>query len=106
MANFNNDLKSVDTFFVEILNGQLASKDSIEEKGSSFFGLQGPWYTVGYKMCVIVERRFGRPTFIRTMLDPRQLLVLYNKAEEEEDAASKNKLPLWSESILEQVGAK
>ena len=106
MANFNNNLKAVDTFFVDILNGQLAGQDSIEKKGSSFFGVQGPWYTVGYKMCVVVEKRFGRAALIRTMLDPRRLLVLYNKVAEEENDAGKNRLPLWSESILEHVGAK
>jgi Putative zinc dependent peptidase (DUF5700) len=71
----------------------------------SFFGVQGPWYTVGYKMCIMVEKRFGRAALISTMLDPRKLLVLYNRAAKEQNASSKVELPLWSESMLKQIGA-
>jgi hypothetical protein len=54
---------------------------------------------------VIVEKRFGRQTLIGTMLDPRCLLVLYNRAATEQNAADKTSLPLWSEEILSSVQA-
>jgi Putative zinc dependent peptidase (DUF5700) len=60
MANFNSDLPTVNAFFLDILNGKFANREAIAAKGSSFFGAQGPWYTVGYKMAVMVEKRFGR----------------------------------------------
>jgi hypothetical protein len=105
MANFSADLQSVNGFFMDILNGRFSSRDAIDEKASTFFGAQGPWYTVGYKMAVMVEKRFGRPALIETMLDPRRLLVLYNQAAAEQNAAGKEHLPLWSAELLKQVGA-
>ena len=105
MANFSTDLQSVNGFFLDILKGKFSNRDAIDEKAGTFFGAQGPWYTVGYKMAVIVERHFGRPALIETMLDPRRLLVLYNQAAAEQNAAGKEHLPLWSEELLKQVGA-
>lgn len=105
MANLDRDLQAVHTFFVDVLNGKFASHDAIEEKASSFYGAQGPWYTVGYKMAVMVEKRFGRVELIKTMLDPRRLLVFYNQSAVEQNAAGKEQLPLWSDEVLKQVKA-
>ncbi|HYL98297.1 MAG TPA: DUF5700 domain-containing putative Zn-dependent protease [Blastocatellia bacterium] len=112
LANFNADLQSVDAFFLDTLSGKLGDKSAVTEKASTFFGVQGPWYTVGYRMCVMVEKRFGRDKLIETMLDPRQLLVLYNSAATEHNATLKegadasDRLPLWSGEMLKQVGAE
>jgi hypothetical protein len=105
MGQFNEDLRGVNQFFLDILNAKLASHDAMEEKGGTFFGTQGPWYTVGYKMSVMVEKRFGRQALIETMLDPRCLLVLYNRAASEQNTAGKPSLPLWSKDILSAVHA-
>lgn len=105
MANFNNDFGAMNTFFLDILNGKFPNSNAVNEKGSSFFGAQGPWYTVGYKMAVMVEKRFGREALIQTMLDPRRLLALYNQAALEQNARGKEQLPLWSQQILQQVHA-
>ena len=104
MANFSTDLQSLNAFFLDVVNGKFANRDAIDEKASSFFGSQGPWYTVGYKMAVMVEKRFGRPALIDTMLDPRRLLVLYNQAATEQNAAGKDHLPLWSDELLKRIG--
>ncbi len=84
MANFSADLRLVKGFFMDVVNGKFAGQDAIDEKTGTFFGIQGPWYTVGYKMAVMVEKRFGRETLIHTVLDPRLLLVLYNQAATEQ----------------------
>jgi hypothetical protein len=106
MGQFNDDLRTVNQFFLDIADAKFASKDAMEEKAGSFFGnQQGAWYTVGYKMSVMVEKRFGRPALIATMLDPRCLLVLYNRAATEQNAAGKPPLPLWSEDVLSAVQA-
>ncbi len=106
LAGFATDLPAIDRFFADILSGKLADKDSIETRGSSFFGsAQGPWYTVGYKMAVVVEKRYGRPKLIETMTDLRCLLALYNQAAAEQNVAGKEQLPLWSASLLADVGA-
>lgn len=50
MANFNRDLAALQDFFLDVINQKIAGKDKINEKAYTFFGVQGPWYTVGYKM--------------------------------------------------------
>ncbi len=105
LASFGADLPAVDAFFRDTLAGKLADRDAIDAKASSFFGTQGPWYTVGYRMAVIVEKRFGRQALIATMTDPRCLPVLYNRAAAGRNAAGGERLPLWSEAVLAGVGA-
>jgi hypothetical protein len=104
LANFNDDLGSLQQFFLDIIDQRLVDKEKIDEKGSTFFGdAQGPWYTVSYKMAVIVEKRFGRKTLIDCMLDPPQLLVLYNKAAKEINEHGHEKLALWSPELLQKI---
>lgn len=103
LANFNQDLPSVQQFFLDIIDKRLVG-DKIGERASDFFGdAQGAWYTVGYKMAVIVEKRFGRKTLIDCMLDPRQLLVRYNQAAKEINERGQDKLALWSDELLQKI---
>ena len=104
MANFNHDLVSLQRFFLDILNRKLKTKEEIDEKAYSFFGKQGPWYTVGYKMAVIVEKRYGRATLIGCMLDPRELLARYNSAAGELNHNGHEQLTLWSPELLARIG--
>ncbi|MGE5233968.1 MAG: DUF5700 domain-containing putative Zn-dependent protease [Acidobacteriota bacterium] len=106
LGHFATDLRAVESFFLDVLSGKLKDPAAIEEKGGSFFGTQGPWYTVGYEMAVVVERRFGREALISTMLDPRRLLLLYNRAASESRGPGGKTLPLWSASLLQEVGAR
>jgi len=106
LANFNNDLVAVQQFFLDIIHHRLVGQDKIAEKASPFYGdAQGAWYTVGYKMAVIVEKRFGRKVLIECMLDPRELLVRYNQAAEELNRGGADKLALWSPELMEKIGA-
>jgi hypothetical protein len=105
LAEFNNDLPAVNEFFQGVLNGQFPTSDALQQKGRSFYGIQGPWFTVGYKMSAMVERRFGRPALVGAMLDPRCLLVLYNRAATERNSAGRPPLPLWSDDVLAGVRA-
>jgi Putative zinc dependent peptidase (DUF5700) len=110
--DFNDDLANVNDFFLQVLDGKLQG-DAIEEKGSSFFGSQGPWYTVGYQMAVIVEARYGRAALIECMRDMRLLLVRYNQAAQELNQPPKAKgavqaaehYAVWSAEILEATQA-
>ncbi len=105
MGNFNQDLATVQQFFLDIVNQKLKTKDEIDEKAYSFFGVQGPWYTVGYKMAVIVEKRYGRATLIDCMIDPRELLARYNSAVAELNRDQGAQLALWSPELLSKIGA-
>ena len=102
-ANFASDLKRVEAFFRSLMSGSLAG-EAAQKQAMEFFGEQGPWYTVGYKMAVMVEKRFGRATLIDCMRDPRQLLSYYNQAAQEQDPPGAS-LPRWSGDVLTAVGA-
>jgi hypothetical protein len=106
MAKFNQDLGSLQEFFLDVIDQRLAGKDKIDEKAYTFFGAQGPWYTVGYKMAVLVEKRYGRKRLIECMLDPRELLASYNRAATEINASGKQKLALWSPELMQKIAVR
>jgi hypothetical protein len=96
MANFPRDMKSVQQFLLDVLSGKL-DKAHQQTEGMAFFGVQGPWYTVGYKMAVVIEKAKGRDALIDCMYDVRKLLFVYNVVAKEEQ------LPQWSNELLEHL---
>jgi hypothetical protein len=106
MANFNQDLTALRTFFLDVVDQRLVEKDKIDAKAYTFFGVQGPWYTVGYKMAVLIENRFGRKKLIESMLDPRELLAAYNQAAEDINRSGGEKLALWTPELMRKIGAQ
>ena len=106
MKNVGKDLKTVEKFFLDVIDGRLKTEDEISERAYSFFGIQGPWYTVGYKMAVVIEKREGRAKLIECMSDPRKLLATYNRDAADLNAKDKQRLALWSEELLVRIGAE
>ena len=100
MANFNEDLKKVEAFFIDVLDNRL-TEDQIDKTASSFFGIQGPWYTVGWEMSVLIEKTYGRRTLIECICDPRKLLTTYNRAARRHNRNSREQLALWSASVIQ-----
>jgi Putative zinc dependent peptidase (DUF5700) len=100
MVNFNDDLKKVERFFLDILDNKL-SEDERQKTGMSFFGIQGPWYTVGWKMSVTIEKTFGRAKVIECICDQRKLLPTYNQAAAKYNRTAREPLAPWSPSIIE-----
>jgi len=102
VANFNDDLKKVEKFLLDVLEKKLTD-EQIQQTGFSFFGIQGPWYTVGWKMAVVIEKTFGRQKLIEVMCDHRKLFSTYNEAAEKYNRSSHEPLVLWSNSIIEGI---
>lgn len=103
LMHFNTDLGALQQFFLDILDGKLQGDDAIQERAAPFWGdVQGAWYTVGYEMAVLVEKRYGRQAFTQCLIDPRRLLVLYNQIafEANQQGAS---LATWSPALLEKL---
>jgi hypothetical protein len=98
IANFDADLKKVEQFFLDIVGGKL-TEEQIQKTAFSFFGVQGPWYTVGWKMSVVIEKEFGRAKLIECFCDQRKLLATYNEAA----AKSDRPVALWSKSLLDAL---
>jgi hypothetical protein len=99
VANFDQDFRKVEKFFLDVLAGDL-TEAQIGETVSTFFGEQGAWYTVGWKMCVLIEKTFGRRTLIEVMCDQRKLLPTYNRAAARFNRRTRASLPLWSSSLI------
>jgi hypothetical protein len=102
VANFNADLKKVEKFFLDILDNR-STADEIQEAGFLFFGTQGAWYTVGWKMSVLIERTYGRAKLIECICDQRKLLPTYNEAAAEYNGKSREPLALWSASVINGI---
>lgn len=102
MGNFNNDLKQVESFFRDILDGRLKD-DERDKRGFTFFGVQGPWYTVGWRMAALIEKTFGRKRLIECMCDQRKLLATYNDAARRFNKKSAEPLALWSDEVIDAV---
>ena len=102
ITNFNDDLKRVERFFLDVLENRLTG-DEVETQARTFYGTQGPWYTVGWKMAVVIEKTYGRRKLVECICDVRQLLPTYNRAAQELNRRSHAKLALWSDSLLEKV---
>ena len=101
---FADDLDELNQFFLDTVHGDLRN-DAVLHESRVFFGYSGPWYTVGYRMAVTIEREFGRPALVATYVDPRQFVARYNEAAEAENAKNGGNLPLFSAEILKAVGS-
>ena len=81
VARFAEDAHRVDAFFVALLDGALDEAQELET-ARSFYGIQGPWYTVGWRMAEVIERALGREELIGAWCYPRRLLPTYARAVE------------------------
>jgi len=105
MQHFGENLTAVQQFLLDILEKKLTEPNAIEQRAEPFYGQQGAWYTVGYRMASLVEVRFGRQALTGAMIDPRKLLVLYNRAASEQNQQQGIHLALWSPELLQKLGA-
>jgi hypothetical protein len=103
MENADEDLRVLERFFLDVIDGRLKTEAEIEERAYSFFGIQGSWYTVGYRMAVVIERHEGRAKLIACMADPPELLATYNRVAKELNAKEKQPLALWSPELLSRI---
>ena len=99
VAKASADLRRVETFLLDILDRRVTDPDSIGRAGMSFFGVQGPWYTLGWVMASTVERTAGRAALLKVLCDPADLLAAYNAAARHSEGA----LPLWSDALLARL---
>ena len=99
MAQFDPDLRKVELFLLAVAQGRLRG-EAAQTQGMAFFGTQGPWYTVGWRMAVTIEQAFGRPVLLYCMKDPRLLLPTFNRAV----LARKETCAVWSPELLRVLG--
>ncbi len=102
VANVSQDLKRLEAFFLDVIEARLTG-DAVRDAAMGFFGVQGPWYTVGWSMAVTIEEINGRERLLEVMCDPRLLIATYNAAAMESTTSGKPR-PLWSEALMTRLG--
>jgi hypothetical protein len=101
MSHYDRDFETLQQFFADIADGKLKGS-AIADRGYTFFGeVQGPWYTVGYKMDVTIERTLGRPKLIEALCDKREYLATYNDAASKSNESGSTHLPLWPSQLAD-----
>ena len=100
---FDQLVGQLNGFFLDVVQGGFAKPEVADRVALGFFGYRGPWYTVGWRMGALVERRLGRAALLDCLRDPRLLLARYNEAAAAANATSPAKLPLWSPELLAAV---
>lgn len=100
-ANAPADMRLVEVFFMDIIEGRLKDEQAQRQRAAPFWGdAQGAWYTVGYLMAATVERVDGRDALVATMCDPYRLLVAYESAARRSGDTA---LPRWSPRLMQHL---
>jgi hypothetical protein len=99
MTDFTKNQQELDRFFRAILEGKL-TPEQVNKQAFTYFGEQGPWYTVGWKMAVTIERGYGRKRLVEIMCNTAALPSTYNAAAKQLSAPGGESLPHWSEEII------
>ena len=98
MLNFEADLKKVETFLLDVAEGRLKG-DEQNKAGFEFFGVQGPWYTVGWKMASVIETVYGRERLVESFCDESRLFKTYNSAAKKYERRNEEKVAKWSRTL-------
>jgi hypothetical protein len=99
LGHFDGDVRSVERFFTEILDGKITSDEQAFTAAAPFWGVQGAWYTVGWKMAVAIEKKLGRARLLHDECDPVGLLTDYNAVAPTGDAH-------WSPALIQRLRAR
>lgn len=103
VAWFPENLTLLQRFIRDVVEGRITTRDSVRHLASTFYGVQGPWYTVGWRMAATIEEQLGRPTLIAAMCDPRRLMSEYNIAARRANTAQRPTLPTWDDRLLARL---
>jgi hypothetical protein len=101
VANAALDVEELSRFFTSVLDGQVTSADSVRSRASTYFGVQGPWYTVGWLMAATIERELGRDALIGSLCEPTQFIARYNDAVRKHPGGAA--LPMWNATLVSRL---
>jgi len=103
LANFPTDVDRLSRFFGSLLDGSLSGAAAAQE-GAAFYGVQGPWYTVGWRMAAVIEHRLGKARLIGVLGDPVSIFRTWNEAADAHLRATGTDLPRWPPSLIQRMG--
>ncbi len=103
VARFDEDLVRVEELLRAVLAGTL-DEATAQRRAMEFFGVQGPWYTVGWTMAVAIERCLGRAELVRAMRRPWSVPGRFNHAIEHCPAVrSSPRGATWDPALVERL---
>ena len=106
LARFDDDIAQLEAFFLDVAAGKLSDEER-RQQGFTFINTdeapQGAFYTVGWQMAAMVEKALGREIVIRSVCDPRELLVAYNQVASATTSKIAPPPALWSETLLARL---
>lgn len=102
VAHAPADIRELSRFFAAVLDGQITSADSVQKQAFTYFGVQGPWYTVGWLMASTIERELGRDALIGSLCEPTRFIALYNDAAKRANARG-GALPTWDPDLVNRL---
>jgi hypothetical protein len=100
MAQYEQNFRAVADFLIAAKKGELTA-DAQRKRGFEFFGMVGPWYTVGWKMAVVIETIEGRDALIEASCGGRELLRAYNRSVPKWREKTGEALPLWPPALVD-----
>jgi putative zinc-dependent peptidase DUF5700 len=103
VAHAPEDIADLSGFIEDVNTGRIATADSVQRRGNSYFGVQGAWYTVGWLMAATVEREEGRDALIGTLCNPVDFLSQYNRAAQQSNSTKHTRLPLWPAPLIDTL---
>lgn len=100
MTTFDRDFDDIDQFLCDVFTEKYDQEEAME-KGFEMMGVQGPWYTVGWKTAAVIELAYGKNRLIQCIADPTQLFSTYNQATSIYKKNHGTSLPTWSLELVE-----
>jgi hypothetical protein len=104
LEDFNQDVPRLDKFLSDVLSGELRGEAAMKA-GFEFFGVQGPWYTVGWQMAVLIEKYGGRQKVVESFCNPWRLLPAFNHAARIYYREADSPLAMRSDPLVEGLAA-
>ena len=101
IRNVAGAMGDLDKFFQDVADRRIASPDSVLRMAMTFYGEQGPWYTVGWQMASTIEKVRGRRRLLEVMCSPLDLMKEYNSSARAMMSRGSPPMPVWNESLLE-----
>jgi len=102
-ANFAAELAEQDAWFRSVLAGTAGDEAAISAKMRGYFGTQGAWYTVGWRMAQTIETNLGRARTIDAFCRPASLLATYNRAAALQEKRGGTRLPRWDAALAARL---
>lgn len=104
VANAPADIAELSRFFASVLDHDVTSADSVQQRAATYYGTQGPWYTVGWLMASTVEQALGRTARIRSLCKPAQFIEEYNSVARQANSSGRA-LPSWDSALVSRLQA-